>query len=657
MKRKLLTILLTLIIITGLLISATAPVFAVGTPPTKVNPPENFAASNYRGTSVYCTLSAPDDLRALIGQTEKERGYFMKILAQVDFKTDNGSWHYSPDWDNAATFTKYTLNFYNAITGGVQGKFLGHEQLTFKNMFPTETNVPVQAAFDSWDWYKSHSMTLRARFAIDFSHNNIVFSDWSKEYVLSNSSKMDYKKIMNENAPTILSSKIETRGVNKTPWVVLQLAQHPDAAQMFNAASSNSMWTEIWLRKAGDTDFKNAGSSVFAQENISLDVSAYFKDKLASYDAQAYEVKVRYKIDERAYQQAGVSAYNLLYSPYSNVLSYGMPAWSGASPWAASDLQKASDMKLIPDILKGADLTKPITRQEFCELALMLYEKATGKSPAPASPNPFIDTQNPKILKAYQLRITSGTSTTTFSPEKLIPREQVAAMLLSAIKAMVPDGDFSTAGAPVFSDQREISSWALESVKYVTKKGIIRGADGKFMPRATTTAQEAAGYGRTTREAAILMSLRTFDSLSSAAAPAQTAPASELVTGRNSSDDYERIKVGDTLDQVIGILGQGKKVSSETEDFYTWGNVGNGAYIEISFVDGHVKSEGCVGNYQADKYEKIKLEMSFNEVVSILGEGKKSKTDVNDYYEWKYSGGETIEIMVKGNIVIGKSKF
>jgi hypothetical protein len=34
---------------------------------------------------------------------------------------------------------------------------------------------------------------------------------------------------------------------------------------------------------------------------------------------------------------------------------------------------EASNEGLIPDILKGADLTKPINREEFCELALLLY--------------------------------------------------------------------------------------------------------------------------------------------------------------------------------------------------------------------------------------------------------------------------------------------
>ncbi len=204
-----------------------------------------------------------------------------------------------------------------------------------------------------------------------------------------------------------------------------------------------------------------------------------------------------------------------IYSPESNTVSIGTGSfYSAASNWAKTELQKASDLKLIPDILKGADMTKPITREEFCELSVLLYEKTTGEPAEAVSPNPFNDTKNVQILKAFKIGITTGTSATTFSPKVLINREQCAAMLFRAIKAIKPDGDYSIAGVMDFPDQKYISAYAVDATKYMSKTKIITGdAKGNFMPKATTSAQEAAGYGMATREQAIALTVRTYENM------------------------------------------------------------------------------------------------------------------------------------------------
>lgn len=509
MKSRLTAVLLVLVMVLGLF-----PMSVLAAdPPTTISVPENFGVTNYGGGAVHATLSAPDDLRALINQTEKERGFYMGIWGQIDFKTNNGDWHHTPVWDSPDTYRKYAFTYYNALCGGDNGQYLGHERLIFRSTFPEETNVPVQKAFGSWEWYKSNSVTFRARFAIDFGKKNIVFSDWTPEYVLSGKNIMDYKKIMNTYAPTLLTSKLEENPLNKRPYVVLSLDRHPDEMQKFNAASGNSMRTEVWLRKSGDKDFKLISDVPFSNEIIKLDVSSYYGNNVPDYAAAAYEVKVRYKIDERAYQQAEAS-FNWLYSPFSNVLSYGMPAWSGASAWAGAELQKADEMGLIPDILKGADMTKNITREEFAEVALLMYQKASGiTDTTPADPNPFTDLQNLQVLKAYKLGIVKGMSATTFEPKTLINREQVSAMLVRTIKLIAPNADYSTAGAPTFVDQKDISGWAMNDCLYISKLGIIKGSDGKFMPRAVTKAQTAQGYANTSREQAIAMSLRSVNKM------------------------------------------------------------------------------------------------------------------------------------------------
>lgn len=185
-----------------------------------------------------------------------------------------------------------------------------------------------------------------------------------------------------------------------------------------------------------------------------------------------------------------------------------------SSSWASTEIEAAEALGLIPESLKTADLTRPITREEFAELAVKLYEKSTGTEATPSSPNPFTDTKNPEILKALAVGITSGTSATTFSPLSLITREQCATMLFRDIKAIYPEGDYSIAGIPDFPDQKDISAYAVEATKYMAKLEIIKGdSKGNFIPKAITPAQIAAGYGMATREAAILMTVRTYNKI------------------------------------------------------------------------------------------------------------------------------------------------
>lgn len=199
---------------------------------------------------------------------------------------------------------------------------------------------------------------------------------------------------------------------------------------------------------------------------------------------------------------------NNVYSGFSNILTIGKNGvsektadWSRASSWASSTLKRAVDLGLLPGILKGADMTKPITREEFCELVILLCEVSTGQLFEISVNNPFSDTQNQQILKAYKLGITSGTSPETFSPGAFISREQMAAMLFRTAKVISPSADYNTAGKKTFHDQSAISSWAVEGINYLSDKRIFAGDNnGNFLPKDMAT-----------REAAIVVILRTYD--------------------------------------------------------------------------------------------------------------------------------------------------
>ncbi len=202
-------------------------------------------------------------------------------------------------------------------------------------------------------------------------------------------------------------------------------------------------------------------------------------------------------------------------------------AWENASSWATAELTQANDMGLIPDCLVGTDLTKNITRAEFAAVSVKVYEALTGTTAKPIAVNPFTDTKDAEVLKAFNVGVTNGMSATTFEPNTLLNREQAATMLTRVYKKTVlsgwtleTDGSFNaefkkmfTAPAP-FADDDKISSWAKDSVYFMAANGIINGVgNNTFAPRATTSAEQAAGYAQATREQALLIAVRMVKNL------------------------------------------------------------------------------------------------------------------------------------------------
>ena len=169
------------------------------------------------------------------------------------------------------------------------------------------------------------------------------------------------------------------------------------------------------------------------------------------------------------------------------------PKWSNASEWAKPELEKADENKLIPDMLNGKDFTSNITRREFAATCVKLYEKVSGKKGTKASNNPFTDTNDAEVLKAYNLGITNGTSETTFSPDALITREQMATMMTRALnKSGVNTTIDVNAVSNKFADHNEISTWALDGVYFMSARGVIKGVgENRFNVKGNATREQA----------------------------------------------------------------------------------------------------------------------------------------------------------------------
>jgi fibronectin type 3 domain-containing protein len=208
----------------------------------------------------------------------------------------------------------------------------------------------------------------------------------------------------------------------------------------------------------------------------------------------------------KAFNSAGSSEYA------TQVLSFTVPLmeeeatdaaidFDTASDWAVDEIQKAYDLDLTTDrVLKN--FQKNITREEFCEIAVKLYEALSGKIAKAAIDNPFDDTTNTYVLKAFELGIVKGTSDTAFSPSNPITRQEICVMIYRTLKADDPSLNVGASSAAQFADQNQIASWAIDSVRFANENGIMKGTGGnKISP-----------LNNTTREQAIVLLERTFES-------------------------------------------------------------------------------------------------------------------------------------------------
>ena len=237
------------------------------------------------------------------------------------------------------------------------------------------------------------------------------------------------------------------------------------------------------------------------------------------------ELHVESEVRARARYDGADAEGNPRYSDWSNMLTLNEPTDFQAHNWAKPELEEAAALGLIPGCLQGADLTQPITRAEFAAVSVKLYEALSGTQAEPVAANPFTDTDDGEVLKAFNVGVTNGTAADKFDPDALINREQAATMLTRVYKklnlegwTLASDGEYKEACKALFTmpalfaDDGEISSWAKDSVYFMAANGIVTGVgDNCFAPKLVSSGEETLNFA--TREQALLMSVRTVKNL------------------------------------------------------------------------------------------------------------------------------------------------
>jgi len=451
-------------------------------------------------------------------------GYYeFNLRMQYDVNIDGRGWQYTPAWDeDLYGYTgAYDMGYdYNGVREDLVSDFTLADTYweNTRTLYGDMVYLAGQDEYgdDIWRFdLENHSAQVRCRYIMTYISNDewvIRTGDWSDIAVIGKGSTQRTPTAPTSYAPPVISNMrvVPPEGTQTEAHVYFEL-DTPDS--VWDAEIYYAMNDE-WGLDELDAQINVNGGGWETVYVANSHWPLYEGDRQTSSTAA---------ITEKSHVQLRVRYGGPLgYSDWSNVLEVNAPDFE-ASEWAQEELARADELGLIPDCLEGADLTKPITRAEFAAVGVKVYEALAQTAAVPAAENPFTDTTDAEVLKAYNVGITDGVAADKFAPATLLNREQAATMLTRVYKkvsmegwTLATDGDFTlsyTMPEP-FADDDKISGWAKDSVYFMAANGIVGGVgDNKFAPRATTSAEEAIGYAQATREQALLIAVRMVENL------------------------------------------------------------------------------------------------------------------------------------------------
>ncbi len=163
------------------------------------------------------------------------------------------------------------------------------------------------------------------------------------------------------------------------------------------------------------------------------------------------------------------------------------------SHWAKTAIETLADKKVI--FGKTETTFAPndaITRAEFVSILARMSGDDLSATQTSFTDVPSDSWYASSVAWAVKAGVVSGITETTFAPNQLITREQMAAILVRY--AQYKGINLSeTKPARTFTDQESISSYAADAVSIMQNSGIISGTEtGAFAPQNSATRAEAA---------------------------------------------------------------------------------------------------------------------------------------------------------------------
>ncbi|WP_339850505.1 S-layer homology domain-containing protein [Paenibacillus sp. FSL W7-1088] len=168
-----------------------------------------------------------------------------------------------------------------------------------------------------------------------------------------------------------------------------------------------------------------------------------------------------------------------------------------AAPWARQAIERAADQQMIlADEAGNFNPSATLTRGDLAyTLAQLLEMNVLSSAQLPDLLFKDLDrnAENGSYIHALQLAgIMNGYPDGTFRPAGLVTREELATTIIRALKAKGYDETLNLTKELSFKDTSDISAWALPSVQQAVELGILKGDNGNFAPKRSTSRQEMA---------------------------------------------------------------------------------------------------------------------------------------------------------------------
>ena len=156
--------------------------------------------------------------------------------------------------------------------------------------------------------------------------------------------------------------------------------------------------------------------------------------------------------------------------------------------WFKADVEAAVELGLMTGTSATTFNPKGVTTRAM--VVATLYRLAG--SPEVTEKAAFTDVVSGSYYEAAvawaaRNAIASGTSETTFEPNKAVTREQLAKFLFNYAVYQGMDAMTLSENLSSFSDQAEISAYAVPALQWAVGAELIKGSDGKLQPAGTAT--------------------------------------------------------------------------------------------------------------------------------------------------------------------------